>query len=220
MMTKISCSIIQDILPLYVDEVVSEETQEMVDEHLKYCAACQQEVEMMKQSLYLPIEKEAPMLQNLKTKWRNKKLIVSGLSVLLTAFILFGGFYLIFHYERFIPYSENIVQIEVQDNGNLASHYYGESYYGFHGTGPMEVEIDGKEKRALFLYYTKTFSDNPTRSLFSKTEPNQEQEFLFPLDPVDDIDVVYYVEFDVRKVFENGGNWEEVAARADLIWEK
>ncbi len=33
-MKEISCEIIRDLLPLYVDEAVSEETKEFVEEHL------------------------------------------------------------------------------------------------------------------------------------------------------------------------------------------
>ncbi len=33
-MKKISCNIIKDVLPLYLDDVVSEDTKNMVEEHL------------------------------------------------------------------------------------------------------------------------------------------------------------------------------------------
>ena len=36
-MKKISCNIVRDVLPLYLDDVVSDETKEMVEEHLKSC---------------------------------------------------------------------------------------------------------------------------------------------------------------------------------------
>lgn len=39
-MSKINCNIIQDILPLYVDDVVSEDTKNMVEEHLNGCDEC------------------------------------------------------------------------------------------------------------------------------------------------------------------------------------
>lgn len=219
-MTKVSCPIIQDVLPLYIDEVVSDETRVMVVEHLKECKDCKEDVEMMKQDLYLPIEKDVPVIKNLKKKWRNKKFLVSGLSILLTSLILLSTHYFIFHYDTFIPYSKSLVQIEKQDNGNLNAHYYGESFYSTNATAPMMVTIDGNEKRAIFIYYTKTISDNPTRELFSGNKPRHEQDFLFQLAPITDVDVVYYVEFDTMHVFDNGGNWEEVADRAELIWEK
>ena len=37
---KISCSVIRDILPLYVENMVSEDTKEIVEEHIKDCEEC------------------------------------------------------------------------------------------------------------------------------------------------------------------------------------
>ena len=44
-MSKISCNVIQDIMPLYVDEIVSEDTKKLVEEHLKECEDCRKEME-------------------------------------------------------------------------------------------------------------------------------------------------------------------------------
>lgn len=220
MMKEINCHIIQDILPLYVDEVVSDDTREMVEEHLKHCEECKKEVAFMKRELYLPVEKEVPMIKNLKRKWRNKKLMVSGLSVLLTGLILFGANYLVFHHDTLIPYSDSLVQIELQDDGRLASHYYGEGYYSVHAAGPLTVEIDGKEKRAVFLHYTKTISSSPTKKLFNGKDSRNEQDFIFSLASLDDIDVVYYADFDSMEIFDQGNNWEPVIEHAELLWEK
>lgn len=55
-MKEVKCTIIQDILPLYVDEVISPDTKEMVEEHLQHCLSCQQELESMKRDLILPAE--------------------------------------------------------------------------------------------------------------------------------------------------------------------
>ena len=40
-MGKINCNVIQDILPLYIDDVVSDDTKELVEEHLQNCEICQ-----------------------------------------------------------------------------------------------------------------------------------------------------------------------------------
>ena len=42
-MKQISCNVIKDILPLYLDDVVSQDTREMVEEHLESCDACRKE---------------------------------------------------------------------------------------------------------------------------------------------------------------------------------
>ncbi|RGS79135.1 zf-HC2 domain-containing protein [Coprococcus sp. AF21-14LB] len=39
-MKKINCDIIKDVLPLYLDDVVSNATKEMVEEHLSFCDSC------------------------------------------------------------------------------------------------------------------------------------------------------------------------------------
>ena len=40
-MEKINCNVIQDILPLYIEDAVSEDTKELVEEHLQNCEICQ-----------------------------------------------------------------------------------------------------------------------------------------------------------------------------------
>lgn len=39
-MSKMHCNIIQDMIPLYVEDICSEETRQMVDGHVKECEAC------------------------------------------------------------------------------------------------------------------------------------------------------------------------------------
>ena len=42
-MNKINCNVIKDILPLYVDDLASEDTKALVESHLKKCDSCMQE---------------------------------------------------------------------------------------------------------------------------------------------------------------------------------
>ena len=42
------CKIICDLLPMYIDEVCSDETKEVVEEHLETCSECRREYEQMK----------------------------------------------------------------------------------------------------------------------------------------------------------------------------
>ena len=63
-MSEITCDTIRDILPLYVDGVVSENTQAMVKEHLEHCAECREKYEKMKDEITLPIDNDVkPLLQ-------------------------------------------------------------------------------------------------------------------------------------------------------------
>lgn len=84
-------------------------------------------------------------MKNFSTKWRKKKLLISIVSVLVTATILFGAFAYVFYYETVIPYSDNLVKIETQNDHQLVSHYFGKSYAGVHVTHPTTLEVDGQE---------------------------------------------------------------------------
>ena len=53
-MEKISCSIAKDLMPLYMDGVLSEETTEVMKDHLEGCENCRNEYEIMEQEWYLP----------------------------------------------------------------------------------------------------------------------------------------------------------------------
>lgn len=37
---KITCNIIKDLLPLYIDDVLSDDSKKAVEEHIKKCAVC------------------------------------------------------------------------------------------------------------------------------------------------------------------------------------
>lgn len=52
---KKNCNIIKDLLPLYVDEVCSEDSKKIVEEHLKDCDNCQKELESI--NFYLQTSK-------------------------------------------------------------------------------------------------------------------------------------------------------------------
>ena len=47
-MSKINCSLIKDLLPLYIDDLCSKETTEIVGNHLEICEDCNKEYETLK----------------------------------------------------------------------------------------------------------------------------------------------------------------------------
>ncbi len=54
MKTYIDCEVVLDLLPLYYDNVVSDKTKEVISEHLKECASCEKEYQLISKNL--PIE--------------------------------------------------------------------------------------------------------------------------------------------------------------------
>lgn len=221
-MKDIKCTIIQDLLPLYVDDVVSDDSKEMVEAHLQQCEHCQREYEGMKQEVYIPTQTETSMLKRIQRNWRYKKWMIAGTSIVLTAALLFGAFFYVFHYEAVIPFDEELVKIELHQQ-KLLAHYYGESYYGVNQGGPTEMEIDGVQKTVAFIQYTETIANSPTGDLFRKKTPREEADFITSVaqpNEVDTLDAVYYTIVDMNVLTAERNSWELLLKDSILIWEK
>ena len=96
---KNKCNIIRDILPLYVEDMVSADTSAFVEEHLEKCAECRAELEDMKKSNGLEknnvsVEDEFMPLKAFKKKWYRQLNLIMIVCVLATAFITGIGAYL------------------------------------------------------------------------------------------------------------------------------
>lgn len=219
-MKEIKCTIIQDVLPLYIDKVVSQDTKEMVDEHLQHCEKCQKEYGLMNHELYIPAENKASFLIKIKKKWRKKKVVISIVSVLATAIVLLGAFSYVFYYEKVIPYSKSLFEIEMQNKNQLVVHYYGKDYASVNETHPMLLEINGEKKNISFIFYTETIADSPSRNLINNENYHDEQDHISYLPESEKIDAVYYVDFDVAKITAEKDSWDSILKRAVLIWER
>ena len=58
---KNECSIIRDILPLYVENMVSEDTAEFVKGHLESCPVCRAELEKLREPVEVQTEPQPDM---------------------------------------------------------------------------------------------------------------------------------------------------------------
>ena len=88
---KISCNIIKDILPLYVEDLASEETRKIVEDHMDECNDCKNELEEMKSSNIPLMDTDTRPLEKIRSKMRRKKLqtiIFTTMIILLVAIIM------------------------------------------------------------------------------------------------------------------------------------
>lgn len=106
-MSKVSCDIVQDLLPLYYDDVCSEDSKKMVEKHLLFCDSCQKELDRIQDEIEIPreaIEKyrnDSKVIQNIKTLWNRSRVksFVKGIMISSIIFsLLFFGYHLLFHW--------------------------------------------------------------------------------------------------------------------------
>ena len=97
-MNKFSCNTVRDMLPLYVDNIVSDDTKAIVEEHLALCDDCQKEYEAMKNEVVLPTDGDAKPLKLFKGVWKKKKRAVALTAVIVTLLVLCIGYGIFEHF--------------------------------------------------------------------------------------------------------------------------
>lgn len=112
------CNIIRDILPLYSEDMVSEDTKNFVREHLTHCPQCCAELENMK----IPVKADYGMnmipLQTLKRKLFLKKMQ----TVLCTMLIVSAFLVAVFAYltaPQYFCYTRDLVSVSENADGTL-----------------------------------------------------------------------------------------------------
>ena len=83
---KNECSIIRDILPLYVENMVSEDTSEFVKEHLESCPACRAELSRYDEPLTDKNVDEARLIADTARVWKKNRAAAFFKGALLVSF--------------------------------------------------------------------------------------------------------------------------------------
>lgn len=100
-----TCSIVQDLLPLYAEDMLREETKEFVEGHLAQCEACRTELTALKTEDVTPASVSAQPLRDLKKQLQRKKLTAVLLAVALALTLAAAGFAYLTA-PQYLPYDE------------------------------------------------------------------------------------------------------------------
>lgn len=199
-MKKVSCNIIRDMLPLYVDDLVSDDTRAMVEEHFGSCEECCKEVFLLKKDLVLPANpdllfEEAKMLLKLKRRMQLKKILTVVVSVLTAVGILAGIYYWANTKKICVPYED--LQLEFVNNNG---------YMWFRGTEEYSKMVttevfDRRVEKMGTVYTYKTMVVCVYDTVWSRyIEPifwwNKEEEKVKYLGTSSELDLIYYGEPD------------------------
>lgn len=111
-----SCNVIRDLLPLYVENMVSEETQLLVEEHLAGCSDCQKQLAAMQAPKQLPADTITAPLRKLKGRlfWKRIEVIVLTAALIL-ALAITGVAYLTA--PEYLPYSDELLSFHECEDG-------------------------------------------------------------------------------------------------------
>lgn len=133
-MEKITCNVIQDILPLYIDHEVCDDTERLVEAHLQECESCRSLFHDLEKEFLAPAdskeaEKEAEELKSFKRFLSRKKLrtifvSITGALLLAVCIIIFMNQYMRPIRYREVNFSlieENEDEVSFKDS--ISGHY-------------------------------------------------------------------------------------------------
>lgn len=127
---NVPCRLIEDLLPLYHDEICSQESRELVEEHVQGCPACQQSLNAMEEGLDHPQEdaEEAAALKSAQAGWKKRRKISrykGGLIAILVVLITASPLWLTLRQNTPVPAEEiEISQLCQLEDGTIVFHLY------------------------------------------------------------------------------------------------
>jgi len=230
----IKCEVIQDLLPLYSDNVASEGSRKLVEEHIENCPDCRKVLETIQSGgapILLDIDKEEiGALKKMKRKIRKKNIVVAAVSVACAIAIISG----VFLYATPLPYDEGKISanlaydqvIDIYYDGNYSkaiSKQVGDTVYiGYEGTLFTRLYYSGEKKQfSIGLNIMVDYGGNGevTELIINGRGDTFEVETDTGRIAINHtINRVYYL--DPRKINLEGAEFELAKQDAVLIWER
>lgn len=177
MTKKLECEIVQDLLPMYVDDLTSDYTSECVKAHLEECPPCQSIYEMMKDE---PVEQVQQNVEEAKKlRWYMKKFKVINwlIGAVVALLIYFFGWYL--YNLLFVmptdPVSSDLIEVTELyelENGWIYLTLSSKETYPITSYGVEWSEFAPNEMKLLFK-----------KSIFSRKEEEQQQIRTYIINP-------------------------------------
>ncbi|WP_311480920.1 zf-HC2 domain-containing protein [uncultured Anaerococcus sp.] len=187
---KYECDVVKDLMPLYIDDVLSENSKIFVKDHIDSCEACRKYYEKLTSEVKIPVSRETrkydlkPM-EYLKANL-SRKIIKRVLAVVFVVGFLVGGFVFANQYE--MPVDPSRVEFYEKDD-YLMMKYDGQ------GDILYSANASWENRKVWTIYFWQTPTEKYLPPLYKKEKYTQD---LMPL-------------YKVNKVYDNDGN---------VLWEK
>ena len=194
-MTK--CSIIQDLLTIYVGGTCCADTCELVDEHIKMCDECQGKLTELQDRVAAVLRennaKGVNVFKTMKKRIFRRNVLVSLYSIVAVIAIVVGVFHWVLLPQTPISYEDGLLQLHV----NIAKVAYDQDGHLMIITDPNEAVATYEEREVLDIVSSRKTANrsiayinieengesvrlafvNFTESLLSKLEPGGETAY-------------------------------------------
>lgn len=157
---KITCNIIKDILPLYAENIASEDSRKLVDEHFLTCLSCKKALEDMREDNCMELDTDVSAFNLVKIKIRKNKIKTTSFFVIVTLFILTIVFSALTK-PNLLPYSKDNIILQKDTSGNVIISF---------GKNVSDYEISqGYTENGLRCYEITTWNTFLSRNIIKKS---------------------------------------------------
>lgn len=119
---NITCDIIRDLLPLYAEDLVSEDSKRLVDEHLCQCDPCMKQLAIMKKVQTLPLDVEVESLKRIVNNIRRRRILAIMTALLFVLTIVMSG-ELFLDAKIYLTAEQAVDSVEKLDDGSIRIHW-------------------------------------------------------------------------------------------------
>ena len=119
---KISCNVIRDILPLYAEDLASEDTKKLVDEHLCGCDECTRELGILKKVQVIPVDADTAGLKKVKKTIVIRR-IVAVMTALLMVLSIYTCFGMLMDAQIYLDAEDIVESVEALEDGTIRIHW-------------------------------------------------------------------------------------------------
>jgi|GEM_PF-3063022 len=222
-----SCDIIRDLLPLYADNVASDGSRALVDEHIKSCKDCREMLARLQEGeVTIPVQVDKAEISTLKTMKRKlffKTFTIACAAIAATILLIFGAF----GYYTPLPYAAEKMSVIAASDGTIDILYDGnytgatglqwgdEFFVGFDGTLFTRL-FPGSEKAQYRIgsTFSAVFDAHGQPLSLSAAFDAQGK----PLSAPEAINTIYYMDY--RKLPKSQAETEQAKPDAILIWQR
>jgi len=199
-MMKVTCNVIKDVLPLYIENMLSIDSCTMVEEHIEQCQECKNYLNEMRTSNEMPVDRNTSPLLKIKSTLRKKKIQTAILSVMFSImlFVITSAFLTM---PEYIPYGEKSVAINEIGNGSVLVQFE-DTVYGY------DINKYPTDDNTGFVYNITTWNSiwnrnieksNANNTILNPNGENVVSVYYYQTDGRDDI-LIYG-----KDIYPNGG---------------
>lgn len=177
---KITCDVIEDLLPLYAEGLTSDDTNFLVEEHLKTCTDCKKQLEAIQYPKEMPINTDIDPFKKVEKKLFHKRVQIITLTIVLVlAIVIITMAYLTS--PEYLPYSNETLSIKDDEDGKIIINF-DDNVAGY------DIESHKLENNRGYVYHITTWNNIWNQYIFK----NKAQSIILNPDDEDVISIYYY----------------------------